>query len=70
MGLSDFPAPVRHSRTPSGFSVRALSRFAQGRARDLPVPAQEVSVRAQGLRPRGARAALAIAIRTVLPSDD
>src|SRR5438105_5548444 len=39
-----------------------------GRARDLPVLAQEDSVHAQVLRPRGVRQQLALALLTMLPS--
>lgn len=40
-----------------------------GRTQDLPVLVRSVSVHARGLRPRGTRAHLAIAMRPVVPSD-
>jgi len=39
-----------------------------GQTQDLPVPVRKASVRAQGLRPRGAITSLAISICYVLPS--
>ena len=41
---------------------------ADGRTRDLPVLARDVSVHARGLRPRGVRVALALATHRVWPS--
>ena len=46
---------------------RSAIRYDQ--TQDLPVPVRKASVRAQGLRPRGAGTSLAISICYVLPSD-
>ena len=47
------------SATSLDFPMRPRAPSPTGQTRDLPVPAQGVSVRAQGLGPRGAQVALA-----------
>jgi len=65
-GFVRLPVVVHHGCT-FLLTARTLAT-GQGQQRDLPGSAQEVSVRAWGLRPRGACAHLAMAMRTVLPS--
>ena len=64
--------PTSHARpSPScSFRIHGTSpgAISQGQARDLPVPVQSVSMRARGLRPRGASLSLAISEQPVLPS--
>jgi hypothetical protein len=65
--------PTSHVRpSPScSLGIRGADRSAirHGQTRDLPVPARKASMRAQGLRPRGAGTSLAISTCSVLPSD-
>ncbi len=65
--------PTSHVRSSLSCSLgiysadRSAIRYDQ--TQDLPVPVREASVRAQGLRPRGAETHLAISMRSVLPSE-
>jgi hypothetical protein len=62
-------SPVRSSLScPLEVHSTTLSSISQGQTRDLPVPVQKVSRRAQGLRPRGANTPLALARCIMLPS--
>src|SRR5260370_33631731 len=67
MGLSAFPCSFI-----IGFcawtSRYVPSSLLLGRTRDLPVPVRDVSLRAQGLRPRGTPLHLALTMRRMLPS--
>ncbi len=59
MGLSDFPPPCI-AVVLNRFTARTSSPLpVEAGRRDLPVPAREACIRARGLRPRGAEAALA-----------
>ena len=58
MSRSDFPCPCIIGLA-CCFPMRSVASD-NGRTRDLPVPAQVVSTRARGLRPRGAGGPLAI----------
>ena len=64
--------PTSHSRSSPSCSFRihgaSLEAISQGRLWDLPVPVQKASMRARGLRPRGAKPSLALSVRLVLPS--
>jgi len=62
------PTSVHRSRVPSGFTAQTLAPSPQGRTWDLPVPVRKASVRAWGLRPRGAETPLAKVMCPVLPS--
>ena len=62
------PAAVHRGLAPFGFSART-PRTARGQRRDLPGSAQDVCVRAWGLRPRGVRMRLAMAAHPVWPSE-
>ena len=53
-GTVRLPVPVHRCLAPSGFATRTWLPW-PGQTRDLPVPAREASLRAGGLRPRGAR---------------
>jgi hypothetical protein len=65
--------PTSHARSsPScslGIHGADRSAIRHGQTQDLPVPVRKASMRAQGLRPRGAGTSLAIPICSVLPSD-
>jgi hypothetical protein len=62
------PTSVHRSRTPLGLSARTLAPSFQDQTWDLPVPVREASMRARGLRPRGAGTPLALPMCPVLPS--
>ena len=62
------PAFVHHRLVSLDFPTRPEALFASEATRDLPVPAQGVSVRARGLRPRGTPSRLAISVPRMLPS--
>ena len=66
MRLSDFPLP--YIPYPLGVPRVDLSDPFRGRFWDLPVPVQDVSVRARGLRPRRVQTCLALTTRPMLPS--
>ena len=66
--LVRLPAVVHRGRTPIGFAARTLPT-GQGQRQDLPGSVQRASVRAWGLRPRGVRAHLAMAMRAMLLSE-
>jgi hypothetical protein len=65
--------PTSYVRSPLSCSlgIHSADRSAirHGQTQDLPVPVRKASVRARGLRPRGARTPLAISICSVLPSE-
>src|SRR5260370_35572586 len=67
MGLSDFPCSFIIGFCP-WTSRYVPSSLLLGRTRDLPVPVRDVSLRAQGLRPRGTPLHLALTMRRMLPS--
>ena len=58
MELSDFPRPFISTVCPSCFVPRSAKPFRR-RTRDLPVPKHDASLRARGLRSRGALTSLA-----------
>jgi len=65
-GAVRLPVLVHHRRMSSDFSMRPWC--APRHARDLPVPGQDASARARGLRPRRVRNHLAIAMDPMWPS--
>jgi hypothetical protein len=67
-GVVRLPMTAHHRLTSSDFPMRPPFPCEQRQPWDLPIPVQGVSVRARGLRPRRARAPLALSMRTVLPS--
>jgi hypothetical protein len=62
------PLSVHCSRVPLGFTARTLTPSGHGQTWDLPVTVRKASVRARGLRPRGAGTPLARTMCSVLPS--
>ncbi len=67
-GLSDFPYPSISGVPPQRSLSSPPGDHPGGRARDLPVLAHGDSAHARGLRPRGVRQQLAIALRAMWPS--
>ena len=67
-GVVRLPMTAHHRLTSLDFPMRPLFPCEQRQPWDLPIPAQGVSVRARGLRPRRERTPLALSIRPLLPS--